>query len=92
MGMHVEGGSDEQKDGLRLGGGAIASIVGVGVLVVFMLQNTEEVQVDFLIWDFTWKVWLLTLVSALFGALVWFGLGVMRRRRRRKERRQDRRS
>jgi hypothetical protein len=30
-------------------------------------------------------------VMAVFGALVWFGLGVMRRHRRRKERRENRR-
>jgi hypothetical protein len=30
-------------------------------------------------------------VMALFGALVWFGLGVIRRHRRRKARRDDRR-
>ena len=36
-------------------------------------------------------VWLLTIVSALIGALVWLGLGVLRRHRRRKERRADRR-
>ena len=29
-------------------------------------------------------------VVALFGALVWFGLGVVRRHNRRKERRDDR--
>ena len=78
-------------DGRRLSGGAIASLVGVGLLLVFMLQNTESVRLDFLFWHFTWPLWLLTLASALLGALVWFGLGVMRRHRRRKERRQDRR-
>jgi hypothetical protein len=30
-------------------------------------------------------------VVALFGALVWFGLGVLRRHRRRKDRRAERR-
>jgi hypothetical protein len=34
---------------------------------------------------------LVSLVMASVGALVWFGLGVMRRHRRRKERREDRR-
>jgi uncharacterized integral membrane protein len=77
-------------DGAKLGGGAIASIVGIGVLVVFMLQNTAETRLKFLIWSFEWPLWLLVIVSALFGALVWFGLGVMRRRARRKARRADR--
>jgi uncharacterized integral membrane protein len=76
----------------RLGGGAIASLTGAGLLVVFMVQNTEKVTVSFLVWDFTWPLWLVTLVAALAGALVWFGLGVMRRHQRRKARREDRRS
>jgi uncharacterized integral membrane protein len=80
-----------RRQGLQLGGGAIASIAGVGALVIFMSQNTEDVTVQFLGWEFTWPVWLLVLISALIGALVWFGLGVLRRHRRRVERRADRR-
>ena len=79
------------SQGLRLGGGAIASLTGVAALVIFMIQNTDDVKVEFLFWSFTWPVWLLTLVAALIGALVWFGLGVLRRHRRRKARREDRR-
>jgi uncharacterized integral membrane protein len=56
-----------------------------------MIQNTQRVRLDFLFWSFTWPLWLLTMASALLGALVWLGLGVMRRHRRRKERRQARR-
>jgi uncharacterized integral membrane protein len=82
---------ESQRNDRRLGGGAIASLIGVGLLIIFMLQNTEDVQLDFLTWRFTWPLWLLTIASAALGALVWFGLGVMRRHRRRKERRQDRR-
>jgi len=78
-------------DGARLSGGAIASLTGVGLLIIFMIQNTEDVQLNFLVWGFTWPLWLLTMASAVLGALVWFGLGVVRRHRRRKERREDRR-
>ena len=80
----------DAKEGFKLGGGAIASLSGAAILVIFMIQNTEDVKVDFLFWDFTWPVWLLTLVAALVGAFVWFGLGVLRRHRRRKDRRDDR--
>lgn len=80
-----------QDGGRKLGGGAIASLTGVGVLLIFIIQNTEDVHFDFLFLDFTWPLWLYTIVTALFGALVWFGLGVMRRHARRKERREDRR-
>ena len=77
--------------GLRLGGGVIASLTGVGLLLIFMVQNTEDVTLNFLVWSFTWPLWLFSVVMALFGALVWFGLGVIRRQRRRKARRDDRR-
>ena len=75
----------------RLGGGAIASLVGLAFLATFIIQNRQHVKLDFLWWSFTWPLWIYTIVSALFGALVWFGVGVMRRRRRRKGRRENRR-
>jgi len=75
-----------------MSGGAIASLTGVGVLIIFMIQNTEDVTLHFLVWNFTWPLWLFTIVTAVFGALVWFGLGVLRRHRRRKARRDDRRN
>lgn len=81
-----------ERQRVRLGGGAIASLSGVAALVIFMIQNTEDVTVEFLTWKFTWPVWLLVLVAALTGAFVWFGLGVLRRHQRRKDRREDRRS
>ena len=78
-----------QQNQRKLGGGAIASLTGVAVLLIFIFQNTEDVNFDFLFLSFTWPLWLYTIVTALFGALVWFGLGVMRRHRRREERRND---
>ena len=84
-------GAVAERRGLRLGSGAIASSSGLAALGIFMIQNTEDVTVKFLFWDFTWPVWLLILVAALIGAVVWLGLGVLRRHRRRKERRADRR-
>jgi uncharacterized integral membrane protein len=80
-----------EQRGVRLGGGAIASLTGAAALIIFMVQNTDDVTVSFLVWEFTWPVWLLILVSALIGSIVWIGLGVLRRHRRRKDRREDRR-
>ena len=80
-----------ESGGRKLGGGAIASMTGVAVLLIFIVQNTQDVRFHFLFLDFTWPLWVYTIVTALFGALVWFGLGVMRRHRRRKQRRADRR-
>ena len=87
MNQQSAGGSD----GSRISGGAIATLGGLAVLAIFVVQNTEDVKFKFLMVDFTWPLWLYTIVVALVGALVWFGLGVIRRHRRRKERRDDRR-
>jgi uncharacterized integral membrane protein len=73
--------------GRQLSGGAIGSLVGLAALLIFIVQNTEDVRFDFLFWHFTWALWFYTIVVALLGALVWFGLGVVRRHRRRAARR-----
>ena len=75
----------------KVGGGTIATVGGLGVLVIFMVQNTQDVNVEFLFWDFTWPLWLLVLASSTLGALVMLGVGIVRRHRRRKERRAERR-
>lgn len=76
----------EEKQSVRqLSGGAIASLIGLAVLVIFIVQNQEDIKVHFLFWNSTWPLWAYTIVIALFGALVWFGLGVIRRHRRRRE-------
>jgi uncharacterized integral membrane protein len=90
MMVEPESGPDSNNNS-RLSGGAIASLVGVGLLLVFIIQNTERIRLHFLVWSFSWPLWFYTIVTAVFGALVWFGLGVMRRHRRRKERRDARR-
>lgn len=74
--------------GRRLSGGAVVSLVGLAALITFVIQNTEPVEFRFLFLRFSWPVWLYTIVTALLGALVWFGLGVIRRHRRRVRRRQ----
>jgi len=89
LGDTTSGGVERRS--LRLSGGAIASLTGVGALAVFMIQNTDDVTAEFLLWDFTCPLWLLVLVSALVGALVWLGFGVLRRHRRRTARRESRR-
>ena len=75
----------------RLSGGMITSLIGLAVLVIFIVENRMRIKINFLAWHFTWPLWVYTIVIALFGALAWFGLGVIRRHRRRKERREGRR-
>jgi uncharacterized integral membrane protein len=66
----------------RIGGGVIVSLIGIAALVIFMIQNTEKIRVHFLVWHFIWSLWIIVLVSAVIGALAWFGGGVVRRYRR----------
>lgn len=87
--MVQQGPGENRPSGGRLSGGAIVSIIGVALLVIFMIQNTEKIRLHFLVWHFTMMLWLFTLITAVVGALVWFGLGVIRRHRRRKARRDD---
>ena len=89
--MTQQGEAQQTQQARRLGGGAIASLTGLAVLLIFIIQNRVRIKIDFLFWSFIWPLWLYTIVIALFGALVWFGLGVIRRHRRRKDRREDRR-
>jgi uncharacterized integral membrane protein len=83
--------SAPQAQQRKFGAAAIASLTGVGLLVAFIVQNRQNVDLDFLFWGFTWPLWLLIIVSAVLGAIVWFGAGVVRRHRRRVARRADRR-
>jgi uncharacterized integral membrane protein len=81
---------EAQQASRRVSGGMIASIAGVAVLLVFIIENRMRIKIRFLFWHFIWPLWIYTIVIALFGALAWFGLGVVRRHRRRKERRENR--
>jgi uncharacterized integral membrane protein len=74
----------------RLSGGALISLIGLAVLLIFVFQNTGNINVRFLFLHFSWPLWLYTIAAAAVGALVWFGLGVMRRHRRRVQRRAER--
>jgi uncharacterized integral membrane protein len=72
--------------------GSIVSIAAAALLLVFMLQNRQDVRVNLLWGHATLPLWFIIFGSALFGAIVWLGFGVLRRHRRRKARRQARRS
>jgi uncharacterized integral membrane protein len=76
--------------GSTLSGGLLATLAGGGLLVVFVVQNTDDVTLNFLVWSFTVPLWLFTIVVAVLGSIVWIGLGILRRHRRRKARRDAR--
>ena len=91
MAQQSQGEGSSKTGRSRLGGGSIAALIGIGLLVIFVVQNTERIRFHFLIWHFSWPLWIYTLVIAVVGAVVWLGLGVVRRHRRRRDRRLARR-
>ncbi len=72
-----------EQQRFSMSGGAIAALGGLVLLAVFMVQNTEKIEVSLLFWNLNTPVWLLTLGTAALGAVVSYGVGVFRRRRNR---------
>jgi uncharacterized integral membrane protein len=89
-GTGVPPGGTEPGGGAKaaaLSSGLIATLAGGGLLLVFVLQNRQDVTLNFLFWSFTVPLWLFTIAVAVLGSIVWIGLGILRRHRRRKARR-----
>ncbi len=68
--------------GFRLNVKQFISIVLALLLVLFIVQNTNDVQVKFLTVTFETSQWLVLAVTALLGAVA--GAGVFARRQKRK--------
>jgi uncharacterized integral membrane protein len=81
----------ESRQRQRLSGGAVISLIAAAILLIFIIQNTGDINIRFLFLHFSWPLWVYTIAAAVAGALMWFGLGVVRRHRRRVDRREARR-
>ncbi len=79
--------SDEettQKPTSRLSGGLIAGAIVAVALLVFVVQNTEETTVEWLLFESdSTPVWLVIVIAAIAGAVVSELVGWLIRRRRR---------
>ncbi|MGZ5288513.1 MAG: lipopolysaccharide assembly protein LapA domain-containing protein [Actinomycetota bacterium] len=64
-----------------LSGKTIAAIVALVVLVVFMLQNRDRANVDFLFWDVDARLWVVIVIAAVLGVVIGWFLGRSRRGR-----------
>jgi len=62
----------------------IAGIIVIAV-AIFVAQNTEDVNFEFLWFNFEWPLWLVLVLVFVLGAFVGQGLMWLRRRRRRSE-------
>jgi uncharacterized integral membrane protein len=65
----------------------IGALVIAAVLIIFAVQNRNDVRVSFLFFHWDARVIYLIIVSALLGMLLAYLLGRRRRRARRGERR-----
>ena len=65
-----------RKEGLS--GKTIAALVALVVLVLFMLQNRDRANVDFLLWDVEARLWVVIVIAAMLGFVIGF-LGRSRR-------------
>jgi uncharacterized integral membrane protein len=65
----------------------IGALVIAAVLIIFAVQNRNDVRVSFLFFHWDARVIYLIIVSALLGMLLAYLLGRRRRRTRREERR-----
>jgi uncharacterized integral membrane protein len=75
--------SDEREPGEYRkegpGGKTIAVIVALVVLVLFVLQNRDRANVDFLFWDVDARLWVVVVLSAGLGFVIGWFLGRSRR-------------
>jgi uncharacterized integral membrane protein len=68
---------------IRMGG----SIAAVLALALFLLQNTQSVEVNFLWFEWTTRMLWALLAAAAAGGIATFGFSTLRARRRRREER-----
>jgi uncharacterized integral membrane protein len=89
------GGRDERKrEWVERREGPSTKLIVLGavavLLVVFVLQNTDEAQIDFLVWDGAFPLWIMIVIAAalgLIGGWILGRIGGAERRARNAERR-----
>ena len=59
----------------------VAAMLAV-LFIGFLLANSEDVTVEFLWWEGSLPLWLILVISALTGVVIWELAGYLRRRRR----------
>lgn len=77
---------DEPVEGDGVPWGGIAFFIGLALVVVFAVQNTEPVPMTFLWLEGTFAVAIVILVTAVVASLATVAAGAVYRRRRRRRR------
>jgi uncharacterized integral membrane protein len=74
------------EESLDIAWGFIVLLVFAALLAIFIVQNTEDVRVEFLFWDITLSVGVIIVVVALVTLTFDQLVSLLYRRRKRKER------
>ncbi len=61
---------------------ALVAAMIAALFVGFLLQNSEDTPVEFLWWEGSLPRWLILVIAALTGVVIWELAGYLRRRRR----------
>ena len=64
--------------------GLVAAVLVVAALIFFVVQNGDDVDFEWLVFDMTGPLWVVIVVAAVAGAVLSEVLGFLRRRRRRR--------
>jgi uncharacterized integral membrane protein len=75
----------EPEAGSGIRAGAVVTLVALALLVIFIIQNTNEANITFLTFDATTPLWVLAVVFFVLGTLVGYFVKARRVRRKRKE-------
>lgn len=77
---------DENREGVDKRRAARFAVAGLAILVavVFMAQNNERVELNFLVFDVTTRLWVGLLATLVLGALLGQGVEVLWQRRKRR--------
>jgi uncharacterized integral membrane protein len=75
-------GFEYRREGL--GGKAITLIVAGLLLLIFVLQNLDDANIDFLFWDWDVAIAVAIVLSAALGFVIGWLFAWMRRRERKK--------
>jgi uncharacterized integral membrane protein len=61
---------DRSRRGLPFDGRLVGLVLAAVALVAFVVQNTEDVRVNWLMIEVTLPLWLALLITAILGAIV----------------------
>lgn len=70
------------RNGFELNSKVLVGGLLVILALVFIFSNQDTAQVQFLVIEFTWPLWLLMTLMVLLGVAIGLLLGYLRQRRR----------